>query len=196
MSPTLFQSLKIWNLSHTPHPPLNLVYLLIMVFLHHTRPVPLSPVVAAAVLLYFTEEGALIRFFKLPICWSSEWGRKTSQVGGFIWTSNPCRYAKLLSLYNEEGKWNFEEETSVMWYKMANCIKRVAKDVFGESKGKNHSHKESWWWNQPRCMSSDPTSDSFFPTYFTFWPQLFRWYPEIEEIEFLPGTHETKIWTR
>lgn len=23
----------------------------------------------------------------------------------------------------------------------------------------------------------------------------FRWYPEIEEIEFLPGTHETKICT-
>ena len=22
---------------------------------------------------------------------------------------------------------------------------------------------------------------------------LFRWYPEIEEIEFLPGTYETKI---
>jgi len=21
------------------------------------------------------------------------------------------------------------------------------------------------WWNQPRCMSSNPTSDSFFPTY-------------------------------
>lgn len=44
-----------------------------------------------------------------------------------------------------------------------------------------------------RCMSSDPTSDCFFPTYLTLWPQLFRWYPEIEEIEFLPGTHETKI---
>ena len=43
------------------------------------------------------------------------------------------------------------------------------------------------------CMSSDPTSDCFFPTYLTLWPQLFRWYPEIEEIEFLPGTHETKI---
>lgn len=31
------------------------------------------------------------------------------------------------------------------------------------------------------------------PTYLTLWPQLFRWYPEIEEIEFLLGTHETKI---
>lgn len=50
--------------------------------------------------------------------------------------------------------------------------------------------------NQARCMSSDPTSDSVFPTYLTPWQQLFRWYPEIEEIEFLPGTHETKIWTR
>ena len=47
--------------------------------------------------------------------------------------------------------------------------------------------------NRPRCMSSNPTSDSFFPTYLTLWPQLFRWYPEIEEIELLPGTHERKI---
>lgn len=28
------------------------------------------------------------------------------------------------------------------------------------------------WWDQPRCMSSNPTSDSFFPTYLTLWPQL------------------------
>jgi hypothetical protein len=47
--------------------------------------------------------------------------------------------------------------------------------------------------NQPGCMSSNPTSYSFFPTYLTLWPQLFRWYPEIEEIELLPGTHERKI---
>ena len=54
-------------------------------------------------------------------------------------------------------------------------------------------HHPAKRWNQPRCMSSDPTSDSFFPTYLTLRPQLFRWYPEIEEIEFLL---ETKIWTR
>lgn len=46
---------------------------------------------------------------------------------------------------------------------------------------------------QPRCMSFDPTSDSFFPAYLTLWPQLFNCYPKIEEFEFLVGIHETKI---
>ena len=32
-----------------------------------------------------------------------------------------------------------------MWNQMANCIKKVAKEVLGESKGKRHDNKETWW---------------------------------------------------
>ena len=32
-----------------------------------------------------------------------------------------------------EGKWNLDEDVDKMWNKMANCIKRVAIDVLGES---------------------------------------------------------------
>ena len=34
-----------------------------------------------------------------------------------------------------EGKWNLDEDVDKMQNKMANCIKRVAIDVLGESKG-------------------------------------------------------------
>ena len=35
----------------------------------------------------------------------------------------------------------------VMWNQMANCIKRVAKEVPRELKGKSHIYKETWWWS-------------------------------------------------
>ncbi|XP_063540351.1 uncharacterized protein LOC134749358 [Cydia strobilella] len=34
------------------------------------------------------------------------------------------------------------------WNEMANYIRRVAKDVLGESKGKGVIDKETWWWNE------------------------------------------------
>jgi hypothetical protein len=35
----------------------------------------------------------------------------------------------------KEGKWNLDEDVDRMWNEMTNCIKKVAKDVLGESKG-------------------------------------------------------------
>ncbi|KAM1231943.1 hypothetical protein ACFX2G_042792 [Malus domestica] len=35
-----------------------------------------------------------------------------------------------------------------MWDSMASCIRKVAKEVFGQSKGFAPHQKESWWWNE------------------------------------------------
>ncbi|KAM1776975.1 hypothetical protein ACFX14_043659 [Malus domestica] len=35
-----------------------------------------------------------------------------------------------------------------MWDSMASCIRKVAKEVLGESKGFTPHQKESWWWNE------------------------------------------------
>ncbi|KAM1143650.1 hypothetical protein ACFX2B_032151 [Malus domestica] len=35
-----------------------------------------------------------------------------------------------------------------MWDSMASCIRKVAKEVLGESKGFAPHQKESWWWNE------------------------------------------------
>lgn len=47
-----------------------------------------------------------------------------------------------------KGKWNLEQETNVIWNEMTSSIKRVAKKVLGESRGKAHPSKKTWWWNK------------------------------------------------
>jgi hypothetical protein len=47
-----------------------------------------------------------------------------------------------------EATWNSEEETNIMWNKMATCIRRISKEILGESKGKGPQSKETWWWNE------------------------------------------------
>jgi hypothetical protein len=33
-----------------------------------------------------------------------------------------------------------------MWVKMATCIRKVASEVFGVTKGSNSESKDTWWW--------------------------------------------------
>lgn len=49
--------------------------------------------------------------------------------------------------------------------------------------------------NQDVCRPTRPQTLSSRPILLSGRSYLFRWFTEIEEIEFLPGTHETKIWT-
>ncbi|PKA66012.1 hypothetical protein AXF42_Ash010421 [Apostasia shenzhenica] len=46
----------------------------------------------------------------------------------------------------ELGQWNINGETDLMWLTVANCIRKVAKDVLGESKGMIPNNKDTWWW--------------------------------------------------
>ena len=34
-----------------------------------------------------------------------------------------------------------------MWLKMATCVRKVASEVFGVSKGGKQKGKDTWWWN-------------------------------------------------
>ena len=63
------------------------------------------------------------------------------------WNLKNEKLAKFRDKLKNEGKWNLEEDTNVMWNEMVGCIKRVAKEVLGESRGKVQSSKETWWWN-------------------------------------------------
>ncbi|KAM2452819.1 hypothetical protein PS2_010187 [Malus domestica] len=44
--------------------------------------------------------------------------------------------------------WDREGEASQRWDSMASCIRKVAKEVLGESKGFAPHQNESWWWNE------------------------------------------------
>jgi hypothetical protein len=35
-----------------------------------------------------------------------------------------------------------------MWVKMATCIRKVASEVFGVTKGSSDESKDSWWWTK------------------------------------------------
>jgi hypothetical protein len=35
-----------------------------------------------------------------------------------------------------------------MWVKMATCIRKVASEVFGVTKGSNGESKDTWWWTE------------------------------------------------
>lgn len=43
--------------------------------------------------------------------------------------------------------WDVHEDANVMWEKVTNNDKQVAKNVLGESKEKVSMNKNSWWWN-------------------------------------------------
>ena len=46
-----------------------------------------------------------------------------------------------------EGSWEEGEDTDDMWLKMAICVRKVASEVFGVSRGDKQEGKDTWWWN-------------------------------------------------
>jgi hypothetical protein len=47
-----------------------------------------------------------------------------------------------------EGTWSEEEDAKNMWVKMATCIKKVASEVFGVTKGSKGEPKDTWRWTE------------------------------------------------
>jgi hypothetical protein len=45
-----------------------------------------------------------------------------------------------------EGPWEGEDADD-MWLKMATCVRKVASEVFGMSRGGKQEAKDTWWWN-------------------------------------------------
>ena len=48
----------------------------------------------------------------------------------------------------KEANWEYEVDSNVMWNKMANCIRHVANEKLGESKGMVPPGKDTSWWNE------------------------------------------------
>jgi hypothetical protein len=46
-----------------------------------------------------------------------------------------------------EGPWEEGADIDDMWLKMATCVRKVASEVFGVSRGGKQEVKETWWWN-------------------------------------------------
>ena len=46
---------------------------------------------------------------------------------------------------DKEGTWNLKDAASALWNSMPNCMRRISREVFGESKGMETSSKEILW---------------------------------------------------
>ncbi|KAJ8564703.1 hypothetical protein K7X08_001163 [Anisodus acutangulus] len=47
----------------------------------------------------------------------------------------------------DKGDWGSSGNATGMWDKTANCIREVAREVFGVSRGSHGRHQGDWWWN-------------------------------------------------
>jgi hypothetical protein len=48
----------------------------------------------------------------------------------------------------KDGIWYEGGDANSMWMKMATCIRKVASEEFGVTKGGKHETKETLWWNE------------------------------------------------
>ena len=48
----------------------------------------------------------------------------------------------------QEATWNLEDEINILRNKMGECVKTIAKEILGESRGKCPFCKDNWWWNE------------------------------------------------
>jgi hypothetical protein len=55
-------------------------------------------------------------------------------------------------MFNErvikEDPWHERGNANSMWMKMSTCIRKVASEEFGVTKGGKRETKETWWWNE------------------------------------------------
>jgi hypothetical protein len=49
---------------------------------------------------------------------------------------------------SQEGPWHEGGDANSMWMKMSTCIRKVASEEFGVTKGGKRETKETWWWNE------------------------------------------------
>jgi hypothetical protein len=72
----------------------------------------------------------------------------------------------------KEGPWHERGDANSMWIKISICIRKMASEEFGVTKGGKHETKEIWWWNEKvqkaikekkehfRCMHLDMSVDN------------------------------------
>ena len=76
-------------------------------------------------------------------------GNKQARVARTKWWKLERKASKVFKEnVIEEGPWNDEGDANSMWEKMATCIRKVASEVLGVTKGSECDSKDTWWWNE------------------------------------------------
>ena len=62
-----------------------------------------------------------------------------------LWTLKGEKVEKFREKMLKEATWDLKDETNILWNKMGNCFKRIAKEMLRESRGKGSFCKDTWW---------------------------------------------------
>ncbi|KAG2578377.1 hypothetical protein PVAP13_6NG171106 [Panicum virgatum] len=60
-----------------------------------------------------------------------------------------------------EGPWKEREDADDMWLKMETCVRKVAIEVLGASRGGKQEGKDTWWWNNEVQMAIKEKKEYF-----------------------------------
>ena len=61
----------------------------------------------------------------------------------------------------KEGPWEEGGDADNVWMKMATCIRKVASEEFGVSRGRRSEDKDTWWWNDDVQKAIKEKKDCF-----------------------------------
>ena len=61
----------------------------------------------------------------------------------------------------KEGPWEEGGDADNVWMKMATCIRKVASEEFGVSRGRRSEDKDTWWWNDDVQKALKEKKDCF-----------------------------------
>ena len=65
----------------------------------------------------------------------------------------------------KEGPWEEGGDADNMWMKMATCIRKVASEEFGVSRGSRSEVRDTWWWNTDVQKAIKEKKDCFTHLY-------------------------------
>jgi hypothetical protein len=65
----------------------------------------------------------------------------------------------------KERPWHEGGDANSMWMKMSTCIRKVASEEFGMTKGGKRETKETWWWNEKVQNAIKEKKECFRPMY-------------------------------
>ena len=73
-------------------------------------------------------------------------GNKQARIARMKWWKLEGEASKVFKeKVIEEGPWNVEGDANSMWEKMATCVRKVASEVLGVTKGSGCDSKDTWW---------------------------------------------------
>jgi len=105
-----------------------------------------------------TQHRLLVLYVELKY---SKWKRSVGKPRVRWWNLTKENATKLAESIIEEGAWRQVEDADTMWEAMAECIRRLAKEILGTSRRGGSRMKGAWWWNEELKEKVDEKKEAY-----------------------------------